>query len=83
MAETIDATGLFHPYPVGALVWECTICKAAFCWNEKRSGWGNLEYHYAVFCSDHCAAQFTPDNHPKRVVVPIGKIDQDRVARRL
>lgn len=79
MNETIR--GDFHPYPVGAHVWECTKCHRPFCWSDGCTSWGNVEYAFAVFCSYACTAHFPIDECKRKELVPIGVIGEDRVAK--
>lgn len=80
MTEIIE--GSFHPYPVGAHVWQCSTCGNPFCWTDDSSAWGNVEYAFAVFCSQECREQFKlPKRGKKTPVNPIGVIGKNRIPR--
>lgn len=79
---TIEGSGLFHPYPVGAPIWRCAVCACNFCWHYRARAYCNGGGEpLAVVCSNACLTQLVPPTDIAAIICPVGRIGPDRIPR--
>ena len=57
----------------GRWIWKCSICGALFCWGPDSWQYGDMEYAWAVTCSEECQKSYKiPSRAPAVLPRPVG-----------